>query len=130
MSDYLNIPYAQHVVAADKERIVRMHKQSLSTNELFNLLGASVDGDAATGQDSDGESVFNSQLLRIKNAVCDNDQIINFLESPQGGDTTNLVIVLTGALTAAKFFGIDVIAVAFLITRIGVRKLCEVPNIE
>jgi len=130
LNEETNLPYSNLVTIEDKKRINELELRALSTDELWDLLGSSVEGEAATGEDPDGKGVFNRQMLRIKKAVCENKKITDFLDSPQGGDTTNLVIVLTGALSEAKFFGIDIIAIAFLITRIGVRKLCAISKIE
>lgn len=130
MNDKTTLPFSAHLSSDVRARIKDLEQQNPGTDELWALLGKSVEGEAATGEEPDGKGVFNRQLLRIKQAVCDNKEVMDFLDSPQGGDTTNLVIVITGALTAAKFFGIDVVAVAFLIARMGVRKMCASQRID
>jgi len=130
MSKDIDLPFQHYVSSLDNDRIRELRDQEISTDELWDMLGVSVEGDAATGEDPDGKGIFNRQILRIKKAICGNQKLMDFLDSPAGSDVTNLVIVLTGALVAAKFYGIDVVAIAFLISRIGVRELCASERIE
>ncbi|MEO1246552.1 MAG: hypothetical protein AAFX56_12815 [Pseudomonadota bacterium] len=124
------LPYAEHLTDAERAHLIALNESYLDNEALWNVLGRSIEGHAATGEEPDGKGAFNRQLRRIKDAICKDQKIIDFIDGPHAGDVLAIAMVCTAKLASVAFAGIDICAMGLLIARIGVRQLCRSDGIE
>jgi hypothetical protein len=122
----MSIPNAEHVSAEQLTEIEQLSKKSPSDEELFREVGRSL-GPGATGESPEerGRAAVKRLLRDIRAATCANHALRVFCEDPNTIDATQIVVAISGALIAAGFAGINPVLIAYLVARIGLRKVCE-----
>jgi len=119
------IPFAEHVSSAQRQELSDLLAANPTESTLFHALGAAM-GAEAFGDDPEdgGRAVFRRRAQEIRDAVCGNALVRNYCTNPNVSDTTSIAVSITGALVSAHFSGINVVLVAALVTRIGLRSIC------
>lgn len=110
-----------------KDNIISYLYSYQSESDLFALLGRSL-GAAATGEPPEerGRNTFRRRLNDIKSILCNNIHLRNFCNDPNIRDITQIAICVVEALLEAdKILGLDPIIVGCLISRVGLRYICD-----
>ena len=92
----------------------------------FEALGREL-GAAATGEDPEerGRVAFQRRLDDIRAAVCGSQKVRNYCMDNNYADATTVAALVAGTLIAGHFSGLNVILVACICARLGLRNLCQ-----
>ena len=124
-------------MSKDTDKLSDMHNQrekeiaallaaSPELDQLYAELGREL-GASATGEDPGerGKSAYRRRLMDIRTAVCNNEQIRQYCSNPNYSDATTAASLVAGALVASQFSGLNVILVACISARLGLRTVCQ-----
>lgn len=111
---------------SDRAELEELMATHIDAESVFAALGREL-GAAATGEDPEerGRSAFNRRIDEIRASVCPNKQVHKYCSDPNYADMTSAAALVAGALIASNFSGLNVLLVACLCTRLGLRNLCE-----
>jgi hypothetical protein len=122
----LTIPNAEKLSQEQVADITQRLSQGQTEADLFEEIGKSL-GPGAAGEapEERGRQAVRRMIPRIRAAVCQNEGLKSFCENPNVVDETHVLIAIAGALMTAHFGGVNPVLLAFLIGRIGLRKMCS-----
>lgn len=110
-----------------KDNIISYLHSYQSESDLFALLGRSL-GSAATGEPPEerARNTFRRRLNDIRLILCNNIHLRDFCNDPNIRDITQVAILVVEALLeSGKILGLDPIILGCLISRIGLRYICD-----
>jgi hypothetical protein len=121
-----DVPFSEAVSDAQVADLERLLNATPDEAGLFKALGESL-GASATGEDPEerGRAVFRRRLNEVRAAVCGNAVLQDYYSNPNVSDATSIAVSVTGVLVAAHFSGINVVLIAALVARIGLRSICS-----
>ncbi len=119
-------PFAQLVSETDRAELQRILDAGMDEAQLMRALGETL-GAEAIGDDPEerGRAVFRRRLEEIRGVICGNEVLRSYWSNPNVSDATSIAVSVAGAFVASSFSGINVVLVAALVTRIGLRSICK-----
>ena len=109
-----------------QENLKALLEQYESADAGFEALGKEL-GAAATGEDPGerGRAAFERRIDEIRKAVCGSERIRLYCSDSNYADSTAIAALVAGALIASHFSGLNVLLVACICVRLGLRNLCQ-----
>lgn len=110
-------------------RIARMLEEAETLEDAWRLYGLEQ-GASATGEDpvDTGKRTFVRRLQELRAIFCANGNVRAVVQNPALDKELDLATVLAGVLLHQHFPGTQVAAIAVLIAKIGVIRLCAETN--
>jgi hypothetical protein len=108
----------------DNDNEIRRYLGEISESELYGLLTDSAGlGADNIDREAEGRVIFSRAWHKVRGLVCGQPFVQAYIKNPNVSDATAVAAQLTNLLIVIP--GVNVVIVACLIVRIGLRKLCE-----
>ena len=111
-------------MAADDADIASFLASSRSIEELYEVLADSAGlGADEINKAGAGKSLFSRIWMQQRSRVCSNTTVPIYMNDPNTADATDIVTTLMTLLVVVP--GINMVVVACLAIRVGLRSLCS-----
>ena len=111
---------------SDRAALEELLATHASAESGYAALGREL-GASATGEDPEerGRAAFQRRLIEIQASVCASDRVRQYCSDPNYADATSVAALVAGALVASHFSGLNVLLVACVCARLGLRNICQ-----
>lgn len=114
------------LLPAEIDRLKVLVETLPDERSVYEAIGASL-GPAASGEGpiARGKRAVARHLETLRDSLCGNSALKAFSTGEDAADATDLAIAVAGVLVTTKIAGLDQLLIACLVSRIGLRRLCD-----
>lgn len=112
----------------DQTRLMALAGEVDSLDDAWRVFGQTL-GESADGRSpvERAKDAFRRLRPQLKVHLCGDPRITTFLTDPRADTWMAIAMVVTGKLADVRFAGVDYVALAVLVARLGLQQLCAAP---